>query len=64
MKPKYPDISDVLAAKAAGRRGRPRLSFGEKIARVEALREGVEPLRQLREASRMDRAAAKRGGKT
>jgi len=48
----YPDISDILARKAAGRREASRRSFGEKIAMVEALRERVEPLRRAREAAR------------
>jgi hypothetical protein len=52
VKPKYPDISDILARKAAGRRQSAMLSFGEKIALVEALRERVEPLRRLRESRR------------
>jgi hypothetical protein len=46
----YPDISDILARKAAGRRDLARRTFGEKIAAVEALRERVAPLKQLREA--------------
>ncbi len=34
----FPDISDVLARKAEGRREIARRSFGEKIAMMEALR--------------------------
>lgn len=52
MKPPYPDITDILARKAAGRRERAQRSFTEKIASVEALRERVQPLRQAREAAR------------
>lgn len=52
MKPRYPDTSDILARKAAGRRELARRSFAEKIAMVEALRERVEPLRRAREAAR------------
>jgi hypothetical protein len=53
MKPSYPDISDILARKAAARRERAQRSFAEKIASVEALRERVEPLRKAREATRI-----------
>ena len=52
MTARYPDRSDILARKAAGRREAARRSFAEKIAMVEALRERVEPLRQAREAAR------------
>lgn len=34
----YPDISDLLALKAEGRRIRSRVSFAEKIAWVESAR--------------------------
>jgi hypothetical protein len=33
---RYPDISDILARKAEGRRMRARLSFGEKLKLLEA----------------------------
>jgi hypothetical protein len=46
----FPDISDILARKAEGRREIARLSFGEKIAMMEALRERLEPLKRAREA--------------
>jgi hypothetical protein len=59
MKPPYPDISDILVRKAAGRRARAQLSFAEKIAMIEALRARVEPLKQAREAAR---AKTKPGG--
>jgi len=39
----FPDISDILARKAEGRREIARRSFGEKIAMMEALRERLEP---------------------
>jgi hypothetical protein len=52
MTARYPDTSDILARKAAGRREGSRRSFAEKIAMVEALRERVEPLRQARETAR------------
>lgn len=57
-KPQYPDISDVLARKAEGRAERAKLPMGEKIARMEALRERLMPLKRLRE----ERAQAKEDG--
>jgi hypothetical protein len=45
----YPDISDILARKTEGRRHLSRLSFGQKIALVEALRERLAPLKRARE---------------
>jgi len=45
----YPDISDILARKTAGRRRLSRLSFGQKIALVEALRERLAPFKRARE---------------
>ena len=42
----YPDVSDILARKAAGRREISRRSFGEKIAMVEELRERLAPLKR------------------
>ena len=47
---RYPDISDILALKAAGRRQRAKLSFAEKLAIVDALKEQVKPLKYAREA--------------
>ncbi len=47
--PKYPDISDILARKAEGRKQLAALSFGEKLAILDALRERVEPIRRARE---------------
>jgi len=59
----YPDVSDILARKREGRRAMARLSFGEKIARMEALRERLAPLKRARDARRAARAAkAVRGG--
>lgn len=46
----YPDISDLLALKAAGRKARAKLSFGEKIERMERLRERLAPFKAAREA--------------
>lgn len=48
----YPDISDILARKAEGRRDSARRSFGEKIAAMEALRERIAPMKQARDARR------------
>jgi len=48
----YPDISDILKAKAERRRDVARRSFGEKIAMMEALRERVAPFKRAREQRR------------
>jgi hypothetical protein len=55
----YPDISDILARKTEGRRHLSRLSFGQKIALVEELRERLAPLKRARE----QRIAAKSMGR-
>ena len=52
----YPDISDILHRKAEARKERAALSFGEKIARLEALRERLAPFNRARE----EREAARR----
>ena len=52
----YPDISDILKAKAERRRDIAHRSFGEKIAMMEALRERLEPFKRAREARRAARA--------
>jgi hypothetical protein len=54
----FPDISDILARKAEGRREIARRSFGEKIAMMEALRERLEPFQRAREARRAAREKA------
>jgi hypothetical protein len=46
----YPDISEILARKASGRRLRGALSFVEKLAILDALKERIEPLVQARKA--------------
>lgn len=51
----YPDISDILAHKAAGRRQRASLSFAEKLAILDALKERVGPIIQAREFRRQQR---------
>lgn len=45
----YPDISDILARKAEGRRDIAGRSFGEKVAMVERMRERLAPLKRARE---------------
>ena len=55
----YPDISDILKAKADRRRDISRRSFGEKIAMMEALRERLAPFKRLRE----QRLAAKQAAR-
>jgi hypothetical protein len=45
----YPDVSDILARKKAGRREIRRRSFGEKIAIVEAMRDRLAPLKRIRQ---------------
>lgn len=48
----YPDISDILALKAEGRRTLAALSFGQKLEILEEMRVRVEPIRRAREARR------------
>jgi hypothetical protein len=48
----YPDVSDILARKAEGRRELAGRSFGEKIAMMERLRERLAPLKRAREQRR------------
>ena len=48
----YPDISDIVARKAEGRRDAARRSFGEKIAWAEEMRERLAPLKRMREERR------------
>jgi hypothetical protein len=58
----YPEISDILARKAEGRREIAARTFGEKIALVEKLRERLAPFKEAREqrrARRNDKGAAK-----
>jgi hypothetical protein len=52
---RYPDISDILARKAAGRQQSAQRSFAEKLDILDAMRGRIEPLaraRKLREAQR------------
>ena len=64
MKPRstraYPDISDILARKAEGRRTLASRSFGEKLEMLEALRDRVEPIREAREARRKKATTARK----
>jgi hypothetical protein len=48
--PSYPDISEILTQKASGRRRRATLSFGQKLALLDQLRDRVEPFVQARKA--------------
>ena len=50
--PRYPDISDILARKAAGRRMRATLTFAEKLAILDKMRERIEPIVKARENRR------------
>jgi hypothetical protein len=46
----YPDISEILERKAAGRRQRASLSFAEKLDVLDALKARIEPVVQARKA--------------
>jgi hypothetical protein len=46
----YPDISDIIAQKARGRRERALLSFAEKLDILDKLREELEPIVRARQA--------------
>jgi hypothetical protein len=61
MTKSYPDISDILARKAAGRRQRAALSFAEKLDILDALRERVAPLVQARKARLLQEVKPPRG---
>lgn len=55
LRPWYPDISDILARKASGRRQHAALGFSAKLDILDAMRARVEPLvqaRKLRAAKR------------
>jgi len=59
----YPDISDILAQKASGRRHRAALSFAEKLDILDALKQRIAPLveaRKIRRASRAGSDSSKR----
>ena len=46
----YPNITDILARKARGRRERVSLSFAEKLAILDKLRNDVAPIVRARQA--------------
>lgn len=46
------DLATALAMKEQARKARRKLSFGEKIERMEALRERLRPFKEAREARR------------
>jgi hypothetical protein len=59
----YPDISDILARKASGRRQRATLSFPEKLDILDALKDRVEPFvqaRRIRRERQLRRLSGKR----
>jgi hypothetical protein len=45
----YSDTSDIFARKAEARRERAKLSFAEKIAIIELMRERDAPFKKVRE---------------
>jgi len=53
---RFPDIADILARKASGRRQQAALSFAEKLAILDSLKERVEPIVQARMARKIRRA--------
>lgn len=48
----HPNISDILARKASGRRQLAALSFAEKLSILDALKERVQPIVQARNIRR------------
>jgi len=46
----YPDIADILAQKARGRRERASLSFAQKLAILDKLRKDAGPIVEARQA--------------
>jgi hypothetical protein len=54
LRPRYPDISDILAQKASGRQQNAALRFSVKLDILDAMRARVEPLvhaRKIRTAT-------------
>jgi len=49
---KYPDVGEIFARKARGRRERAALTFAEKLAILDRMREDVRPFREALEAER------------
>jgi len=54
----YPDISEILARKAAGRRQRAALTFAEKLDILDSLKENVQPIVDAREARKRRKTQA------
>jgi len=52
----YPDISDILERKAEGRRVLAKLSFVEKVERMEALRERLGPVSKRKAINKIARS--------
>ena len=55
-KARYPDISDIHARKAEGRRRRAKLSFAEKLVILDEMKNRIEPIVQARNARRGKKA--------
>jgi hypothetical protein len=51
--PEYPDISDILARKAEGRKKLAALSFAQKLEILEQMRARLAPFRKAREQRRL-----------
>lgn len=47
----YPDLKELLARKAAGRRARAQLSFAEKLDALDKLRDRLAPIERSRKQS-------------
>ena len=56
----YPDIADILAQKARGRRARASLSFAEKLAILDKLRKEVAPIVRARQERTLTLEEARR----
>ena len=56
----YPDIGDILARKARGRRELARVSFGDKLDILDKLRERVAPIVQARRMRHPPKDSAKK----
>jgi hypothetical protein len=56
----YPDITDILAKKAQGRRERASLSFAEKLAILDKLRKDVAPIVRARQTRSLVSASSRK----
>jgi hypothetical protein len=54
----YPDNSEIFARKAEGRRERALVTFAEKLAARDELRERVAPIVRARETRRQSQSPA------